>query len=138
MAGKTYKTEAIVLRSMRFSEADRILHLYTAHRVLTGAIAEGVRKATPLLRPRLAPLRRRRLRRACRGSAAPRPRRGRGDRAAALDAARRCTRCATLRPRAPRRALRRHLLLRRARRLSSEDALGVIRALPGGIELDDS
>ena len=39
MAGKTYKTEAIVLRSMRFSEADRILHIYTANRGRIGAIA---------------------------------------------------------------------------------------------------
>ena len=29
MASRTYKSEAIVLRSLRFSEADRILHLYT-------------------------------------------------------------------------------------------------------------
>ena len=38
------KTEAIVLRSMRFGEADRILHLYTPHRGRIGAIAKGVRK----------------------------------------------------------------------------------------------
>ena len=30
MAGRTHKTEAVVLRSLRFSEADRILHLYTS------------------------------------------------------------------------------------------------------------
>src|SRR5213079_1732795 len=44
MAGRTVKTEAIVLRSLRFSEADRILHLYTGERGRIGAIAKGVRK----------------------------------------------------------------------------------------------
>ena len=48
MAGRTYKTEAIVLRSMRFSEADRILHLYTADRGRIGAIA-GPLVTAPLL-----------------------------------------------------------------------------------------
>ena len=44
MAGRTYKTEAVVLRSIRFSEADRILHLYTADRGRIGAIAKGMPK----------------------------------------------------------------------------------------------
>ena len=39
------KTEAIVLRSIRYSEADRILHLYTPARGRVGAIAKGVRRA---------------------------------------------------------------------------------------------
>jgi len=56
MAGKTHKTEAIVLRSMRFSEADRILHLYTAHRGRLGAIAKGVRKTKSRFGARLEPL----------------------------------------------------------------------------------
>jgi len=56
MAGKTYKTEAIVLRSLRFSEADRILHLYTAHRGRIGAIAKGVRKTKSRFGARLEPL----------------------------------------------------------------------------------
>jgi DNA repair protein RecO (recombination protein O) len=56
MAGKTYKTEAIVLRSMRFSEADRILHLYTEHRGRIGAIAKGVRKTKSRFGARLEPL----------------------------------------------------------------------------------
>ncbi len=56
MAGKTYKTEAIVLRSMRFSEADRILHLYTAHNGRIGAIAKGVRKTKSRFGARLEPL----------------------------------------------------------------------------------
>ena len=56
MAGRTHKTEAIVLRSMRFSEADRILHLYTAHRGRIGAIAKGVRKTKSRFGARLEPL----------------------------------------------------------------------------------
>jgi DNA repair protein RecO (recombination protein O) len=56
MAGRTYKTEAIVLRSMRFSEADRILHLYTVNRGRIGAIAKGVRKTKSRFGARLEPL----------------------------------------------------------------------------------
>ncbi len=56
MPGKTYKTEAIVLRSMRFSEADRILHLYTRERGRVGAIAKGVRKTKSRFGARLEPL----------------------------------------------------------------------------------
>src|ERR1700684_2809426 len=39
------KTEAVVLRSMRYGEADRILHLYTPARGRVAAIAKGVRRA---------------------------------------------------------------------------------------------
>jgi DNA repair protein RecO (recombination protein O) len=53
---KTYKTEAIVLRSIRFSEADRILHLYTSERGRIGAIAKGVRKTKSRFGARLEPL----------------------------------------------------------------------------------
>src|SRR5215831_14220017 len=53
---RTYKTEAIVLRSMRFSEADRILHLYTAERGRIGAIAKGIRKTKSRFGARLEPL----------------------------------------------------------------------------------
>jgi len=56
MAGRTHKTEAIVLRSMRFSEADRILHLYAADRGRIGAIAKGVRKTKSRFGARLEPL----------------------------------------------------------------------------------
>ncbi|MGZ4339269.1 MAG: DNA repair protein RecO [Gaiellaceae bacterium] len=56
MAGRTYKTEAIVLRSLRFAEADRILHLYTAERGRIGAIAKGVRKTKSRFGARLEPL----------------------------------------------------------------------------------
>src|SRR5689334_14463009 len=56
MAGRTYKTEAVVLRSMRFAEADRILHLYTADRGRVGAIPKGVRKTKSRFGARLEPL----------------------------------------------------------------------------------
>src|SRR5688572_11897340 len=40
----TFKTEAIVLRSIRYGEADRILHLYSRERGRIGAVAKGVRR----------------------------------------------------------------------------------------------
>src|SRR5271165_6565389 len=43
MAGPV-KSEAVVLRSMRYGEADRILHLYTPNRGRVSAIAKGVRR----------------------------------------------------------------------------------------------
>jgi DNA repair protein RecO (recombination protein O) len=54
--GRTYKTEAVVLRSLRYAEADRILHLYTADRGRVGAIAKGVRRTTSRYGGRLEPL----------------------------------------------------------------------------------
>ena len=45
-----------MLRSIRFSEADRILHLYTADRGRIGAIAKGVRKTKSRFGARLEPL----------------------------------------------------------------------------------
>jgi DNA repair protein RecO (recombination protein O) len=56
MAGRTLKTDAVVLRSMRYGEADRILHLYSAQRGRIGAIAKGVRKTTSRFGARLEPL----------------------------------------------------------------------------------
>ena len=56
MSGRTYKTEAVVLRSLRFSEADRILHLYTAERGRVGAIAKGARTTKSRFGARLEPL----------------------------------------------------------------------------------
>ena len=56
MGSRTYKSDAIVLRSMRYSEADRILHLYTAERGRIGAIAKGVRKTKSRFGARLEPL----------------------------------------------------------------------------------
>jgi DNA repair protein RecO (recombination protein O) len=49
------KSEAIVMRSMRFGEADRILHLYTPGRGRVGAIAKGVRRARSRFGGRLEP-----------------------------------------------------------------------------------
>ncbi len=55
MASKTLKTEAIVLRSIRYGEADRILHLYTAKRGRVGAIAKGARRPKSRFGGRLEP-----------------------------------------------------------------------------------
>jgi len=49
------KTEAVVLRSMRYGEADRILHLYTPQRGRCSAIAKGVRRARSRFGGRLEP-----------------------------------------------------------------------------------
>jgi DNA repair protein RecO (recombination protein O) len=57
----SFKTEAIVLRSIRYGEADRVLHLYTADRGRVGAVAKGVRKVKSRLGGRLEPLSRVRL-----------------------------------------------------------------------------
>jgi len=54
--GRTFTTEAVVLRSLRFSEADRILHLYTEDRGRVGAIAKGARKTRSRFGGRLEPL----------------------------------------------------------------------------------
>src|ERR671939_1996110 len=56
MAGRVYKTEAVVLRSFRFGEADRVLHLYTLARGRVGAVAKGVRKTKSRLGAPLEPL----------------------------------------------------------------------------------
>jgi DNA repair protein RecO (recombination protein O) len=56
VAGRSYQTEAIVLRSLRFGEADRILHLYTLGRGRIGAIAKGIRKTKSRVGARLEPL----------------------------------------------------------------------------------
>jgi DNA repair protein RecO (recombination protein O) len=49
------KTEGIVVRSLRYGEADRILHLYTPRRGRIGAIAKGVRRARSRFGGRLEP-----------------------------------------------------------------------------------
>ena len=51
-----FKTEAVVLRSIRLGEADRVLHLYTAERGRVGAVAKGVRKVRSRFGGRLEPL----------------------------------------------------------------------------------
>ena len=54
MAG-SLKTEAIVLRSIRYGEADRVLHLYTPDRGRLSAIAKGVRRTKSRFGGRLEP-----------------------------------------------------------------------------------
>ncbi len=49
------KTEGIVLRSIRYGEADRILHLYTPQLGRVSAIAKGVRRARSRFGGRLEP-----------------------------------------------------------------------------------
>jgi DNA repair protein RecO (recombination protein O) len=56
MAPRTYKTEAVVLRSLRLGEADRVLHLYTLDRGRVGAVAKGVRRTKSRFGARLEPL----------------------------------------------------------------------------------
>jgi DNA repair protein RecO (recombination protein O) len=54
MAGPL-RTDAIVLRSIRYGEADRILHLYTPYRGRVSAIAKGARRARSRFGARLEP-----------------------------------------------------------------------------------
>lgn len=54
MAG-SLKTEGIVLRSIRYGEADRILHVYTPGHGRVGAIAKGARRARSRVGARLEP-----------------------------------------------------------------------------------
>jgi DNA repair protein RecO (recombination protein O) len=49
------KTEAIVLRSIRYGEADRILHLYTPGHGRLSAIAKGARRSRSRFGARLEP-----------------------------------------------------------------------------------
>jgi DNA repair protein RecO (recombination protein O) len=49
------KTEAVVLRSMRYGEGDRILHLYTPERGRMSAIAKGSRRPKSRFGGRLEP-----------------------------------------------------------------------------------
>src|ERR671936_1257441 len=51
-----FETEAVVLRSIRYGEADRILHLYTEERGRVGAVAKGVRRVRSRFGGRLEPL----------------------------------------------------------------------------------
>jgi DNA repair protein RecO (recombination protein O) len=56
VAGRSYKTEAVVLRSLRLGEADRVLHLYTLERGRIGAVAKGIRRTKSRFGGRLEPL----------------------------------------------------------------------------------
>jgi DNA repair protein RecO (recombination protein O) len=49
------KTEAIVLRSIRYGEADKVLHLYTPEHGRLSAIAKGARRARSRFGARLEP-----------------------------------------------------------------------------------
>src|SRR5687767_6120925 len=53
---RTYRTEAVVLRSFRLWEADRVLHIYTLDRGRVGAVAKGVRRTKSRFGARLEPL----------------------------------------------------------------------------------
>jgi len=53
---RSYTTETVVLRSFRFGEADRVLHLYTLDRGRVGAVAKGVRKTKSRFGGRLEPM----------------------------------------------------------------------------------
>jgi DNA repair protein RecO (recombination protein O) len=50
-----FKTEAVVLRSIRYGEADRIVHLYSSTRGRIGAIAKGSRRPKSRFGGRLEP-----------------------------------------------------------------------------------
>jgi DNA repair protein RecO (recombination protein O) len=51
----SFKTEAVVLRSIRYGEADRIVHIYSATRGKIGAIAKGSRRPKSRFGGRLEP-----------------------------------------------------------------------------------
>src|SRR5438093_8318387 len=55
------KTEAIVLRSLRLREADRVVHLYTDLHGRIGAVVKGVRRTRSRFGGRLEPFFRLRL-----------------------------------------------------------------------------
>jgi DNA repair protein RecO (recombination protein O) len=56
VTGRSLKTGAVVLRSLRFGEADRILHVYTLEHGRMGVIAKGARKTKSRFGGRLEPL----------------------------------------------------------------------------------
>src|SRR4051794_22243595 len=56
-----YKTEGVVLRSMRLREADRIINLYTGTHGRVGAVVKGVRRTKSRFGGRLEPFFRVRL-----------------------------------------------------------------------------
>ena len=51
----SFKTEAVVLRSIRYGEADRVVHLYSSTRGRIGAIAKGSRRPKSRFGGRLEP-----------------------------------------------------------------------------------
>jgi DNA repair protein RecO (recombination protein O) len=55
MGSRSQRVEAVVLRSIRYGESDRILHLFTKERGRVGAIAKGARKTRSRFGARLEP-----------------------------------------------------------------------------------
>lgn len=55
MASRTFKDEAVVLRSIRYGEADRIVHLLTREHGRIGAIVKGARRPKSRMGGRLEP-----------------------------------------------------------------------------------
>jgi len=55
MGSRTVRAEAVVLRSLRYGEADRILHLFTRDQGRCGAIAKGARRTKSRFGARLEP-----------------------------------------------------------------------------------
>ena len=55
VVARSSTTHAVVLRSFRFGEADRVLHVYTLERGRLGAVAKGVRKTRSRFGGRLEP-----------------------------------------------------------------------------------
>ena len=55
MSSRFFTTEALVIGSMRYREADRIVTLYTRDRGRLGAIAKGVRRTSSKVGGRLEP-----------------------------------------------------------------------------------
>jgi DNA repair protein RecO (recombination protein O) len=53
---RSYTTEAVVLRSFRLGEADRVLHLYSLEQGRVGAVAKGIRRTKSRFGARLEPL----------------------------------------------------------------------------------
>src|SRR6266550_102570 len=56
MASRTYRAEAIVLRTVDFGEADRILVLFTRHFGKVRVVAKGIRRATSRMAGHAEPL----------------------------------------------------------------------------------
>src|SRR5918995_3601063 len=56
MASRTYRAEAIVLRTVDFGEADRILVLFSRHFGKVHVVAKGIRRATSRMAGHAEPL----------------------------------------------------------------------------------
>ncbi|TME67082.1 MAG: DNA repair protein RecO, partial [Chloroflexi bacterium] len=56
MASRTYRAEAIVLKTNDFAEADRILVLFTRHFGKVRVVAKGIRRATSRMAGHAEPL----------------------------------------------------------------------------------